>query len=146
MTKLSLQLFTALLLLCTTLAGAEKFQVSFLKDASEPRLRKEVTLEATAALFAKRLSQTLKQEVKVVPFEKADAETIFLITREAAAGGRLHQSSCRTSQRQFYHPLPCDRQGQKECLSADEPGCLGVLLPRKLFPAEISGGGYRSAR
>ena len=73
------------MVLCTAsflAAAADQFQVTYLKGVHEPRLRKVITLENTAVLFAKRLSQTLKQEVKVVPFEKAAAKTLFVITCE----------------------------------------------------------------
>lgn len=133
MTKLSLQLCTALLLLCTTLAGAEKFQVSFLKDASEPRLRKEVTLEATAALFAKRLSQTLKQEVKVVPFEKADAETIFLITREAVAGGDYTKVLAGLPKDSFIIRYPATVRGKKNVCLLMSRDAWGYCYPGNYF-------------
>ena len=133
MTKLSLQLCTALLLLCTTLAGAEKFQVSFLKDSSEPRLRKEVTLEATAALFAKRLSQTLKQEVKVVPFEKADAETIFLITREAAAGGDYTKVLAGLPKDSFIIRYPVTVRGKKNVCLLMSRDAWGYCYPGNYF-------------
>ena len=73
--KRSLFCFAALLLgMSLTLCGAEKFQVTYLKGPSEPKMFKVTSLENRAAVFAKQLSMTLRKEVKVVPFEKADAE------------------------------------------------------------------------
>ena len=117
MNILRFSITSLLLCLSLVLAGAEKFQVSFLKDSSEPRLRKEVTLEATAELFAKRLSQTLKQEIKVVPFEKADARTIFLITREAVAGGEYSKVLSGKPKDSFIIRYPVTFKGKKNvCL------------------------------
>ena len=141
--------FASLLLcLCTSLAAAEKFQVSFLTDASEPRLRKGVTLQDTAALFAKRLSQTLKKEVKVVPFEQAEAETIFLITREAIPGAEYAKVLAGKPKDSFIIRYPVTVKGKKNvCLlmSRDSWGyCYpGNYFLRKylgvdiVFPSEI---------
>ncbi|MBO5793109.1 MAG: DUF4838 domain-containing protein [Lentisphaeria bacterium] len=133
MKKVYIQLCSALLLLSTTLAGAEKFQVSFLKDSSEPRLRKEVTLEATAALFAKRLSQTLKQEIKVVPFEKADAQTIFLITREAVAGGEYSKVLSGKPKDSFIIRYPVTFKGKKNVCLLMSRDAWGYCYPGNFF-------------
>ena len=134
-------------------SAADRFQVTYLKGADEPRVSKVINIEATAALFAQRLSQTLKQEIKVVPFEKAEAQTLFVITREKTAGGEYAKCLQGKPGDSFIirYPvdfkgkknvcllMPCGFQRQKECLSPDVPGRLGLLLPRKLFPAQISG-------
>ena len=98
-----------LCLAALVLSGADKFQVTCLPGPSEPKLRQAVSLNHLTGLFAKRLSQTLKQEVKVVPFEKADAETIFLITREAALGGEYGKVLAGLPKDSFIIRYPADK-------------------------------------
>ena len=106
-----------LLLAGAVLAGAEKFQVSFLTGPSEPRIRKPVHLQGVAEVFAKRLSKTLKQEINVVPFEKADAETIFLITREEALDGKYSKALAGLPLDSFIVRYPVTVKGKKNvCL------------------------------
>ena len=70
MSKCRVLLSGALFLACFVLSGADKFQVSYITDAAEPKVRKATSLETQVKLFAERLSRTLRQQVKVVPFEK----------------------------------------------------------------------------
>ena len=106
-----------LCLAALALSGADKFQVTCLPGPSEPKLRQAVSLDHLTGLFAKRLSQTLKQEVKVVPFEKADAETIFLITREAALGGEYAKVLAGKPKDSFIVRYPVTIKGKKNvCL------------------------------
>ena len=65
-----------------SLAAVPEFQVSVLVPDGEPG---KSHLEEEARLFASRLSRTLKREAAFVPFGKAEAKTIFLLTREAGA-------------------------------------------------------------
>ena len=132
--------FAALLLcLCTALAAADKFQVSFLTDASEPRLRKGVTLQDTAALFAKRLSQTLKKEIKVVPFEKAEAETIFLITREAIPGAEYAKVLAGKPKDSFIIRYPVTVKGKKNVCLLMSRDPWGYCYPGNYFLREFLG-------
>ena len=133
MNKHLFSLCTVLLLLCTALAGAEKFQVSFLTDASEPRLRKNVTLENTARIFAKHLSLTLKQDIKAVPFEKADAETIFLITREAVAGGDYSKVLAGLPKDSFIIRYPVTIKGKKNVCLLMSRDAWGYCYPGYYF-------------
>ena len=133
MKKFYLQLCTVLLMLSSALAGAEKFQVTFFKDASEPRLRKDVTLESTAQLFAKRLSQTLKQTVSVVPFEKADAETLFLITREATAGDEYSKILAGKPKDSFIIRYPVTFKGKKNVCLLMCRDAWGYCYPGNFF-------------
>ena len=116
--KRSVICFAALLLgMSLTLCGAEKFQVTYLKGPSEPKMFKVTSLENRAAVFAKQLSMTLRKEVKVVPFEKADAETIFLITREAALGGEYSKVLAGLPNDSFIIRYPVTVKGKKNvCL------------------------------
>ena len=68
-------------------AAVPEFQVTFLPGPDEPRRRPTMTPEAFGTLFARRLSESLKRKIEFVPFEKANAKTIFLMTREGALGG-----------------------------------------------------------
>ena len=129
------RLFSCMVLLLagTILAGAEKFQVSFLPGPSEPRLAKKVSLGATAELFAKRLSQTLKQEVKVVPFENAAAETIFLIAREDAVGGEYSKKLAGLPKDSFMIRYPVTFKGKKNVCLLMSRDAWGYCYPGNYF-------------
>lgn len=131
-----------LLLLGLVLSGAEKFQVSCLAGPEEPTLRRAVSLEHLTELFAKRLSQTLKREIKVVPFDKANAETIFLITREDALGGEYSKVLAGLPRDSFIIRYPVTVKGKKNvCLlmSRDSWGyCYpGYYFLRKYLGVDI---------
>lgn len=140
MLKCKIQLVGALFLACLSLAGAAKYQVSYIAGApDEPKLRKHLTVEATAELLATRLSQTFKQEVKAVPFDKADAETIFLITREKIAGGEYEKILEGQNGDSFIIRYPVTFKGKKNvCLLMNRDG-HGYCYPGNYFLREFLG-------
>lgn len=133
MLKCKLQLLGALLILSLSLAGAPRYQVAFLTDSPDPRLRRALSLETTAQLFATRLSQTVKQEVKVVPFEKADAETIFLITREKAMGGEYGKILEGLPKDSFIIRYPITFRGKKNICLLMSRDAWGYCYPGNFF-------------
>ena len=133
MTNLRIASCAVLLLAGAVLAGAEKFQVSFLAGPSEPRLRKKVSLEATAELLAKRLSQTLKQDVKAVPFENAAAETIFLIAREETVGGEYSKKLAGLPKDSFLIRYPVTFKGKKNVCLLMSRDAWGYCYPGNYF-------------
>ena len=128
-----------LLLAGAVLAGAEKFQVSFLAGPSEPRLRQRVSLQSTAELFAKRLSQTLKQEIKAVPFENADAETIFLIAREETVGGEYSKKLAGLPKDSFLIRYPVTFKGKKNVCLLMSRDSWGYCYPGNYFLRKFLG-------
>ena len=133
MSKCRMLFAGVLFLACLTLAGAEKFQVSFLTDATEPKVKKAVKLEAVAELFAERLSKTLRKEIKVVPFEKADAETIFLITREKVAGGEYAHILKGLPLDSFIIRYPVTFKGKKNVCLLMGRDAFGYSYPCNFF-------------
>jgi hypothetical protein len=128
-----------LLLAGAVLAGAEKFQVSFLTGPSEPRIRKPVHLQGVAEVFAKRLSKTLKQKINVVPFEKADAETIFLITREDALDGKYSKALAGLPLDSFIVRYPVTVKGKKMYAFSWDVTPGPILIPATGFCGSIWG-------
>ena len=124
------------MVLCTAsflAAAADQFQVTYLKGVHEPRLRKVITLENTAALFAQRLSQTLKQEVKVVPFEKAAAKTLFVITCEKTAGSEYAKCLQGKPGDSFIIRYPVNFKGKKNVCLLMSRDPWGYCYPGNFF-------------
>ena len=67
--------------------AADRFQVTFLPNPAEPKVSKAKRGDTVAELFAGRLAKCLRRPVKVVPFEQADAETVFVIASADTVGG-----------------------------------------------------------
>lgn len=133
MPKSKFQFCAALLALCTILSGADQFQVSFMPGPSEPRLRRDVSLQNLAQLFAKRLSQTLRREIKSVPFEEANARTIFLITREAALGGEYGKILAGRPKDSFLIRYPVTVKGKKNVCLLMSRDSWGYCYPGNFF-------------
>ena len=131
--------FTFLCGFTLLLCGAEKFQVTYLTGPSEPRMRQVHTLVNTADVFAKRLSQTLKQTIKVVPFDKADAETIFLITREGALGKEYSKILAGLPLDSFLIRYPVTIKGKKNVCLLMGRDAWGYCYPGNYFLRQYLG-------
>ena len=94
-----------------------EFQVTFLPGPNEPNRREVLKPETFGKLFALRLSQSLKRPVEFVPFEKANAKTIFLMTREKAMGGEYEKILAGKPKDSFIIRYPVTVKGKKNvCL------------------------------
>ena len=133
MSKCRVLLSGALFLACFVLSGADKFQVSYITDAAEPKVRKATSLETQVKLFAERLSRTLRQQVKVVPFEKADAETIFLITREQLPGSEFAGVLKGLPGDSFIVRYPVTVKGRKNVCLLMSRDAFGYCYPANFF-------------
>jgi|GEM_PF-872474 len=97
--------------------AAEQFQVVFLPNQNEPAVPKLHRGDTVAETFAKRLSQCLRRSVKIVPFEQANAETVFVITSEATAGGEYAKILEGLPKDSFIIRYPVEFKGKKNvCL------------------------------
>ncbi len=134
----------AALLLCFSagvlLHGAvPEFQVTFLSGPEEPHRRASQTPEVYAALFAKRLSQSLKRQVEFVPFEKANAKTIFLMTREKAMGGEYEKILAGKPKDSFLIRYPVTVKGKKNVCLLMSRDAWGYYYPANWFLREFVG-------
>ena len=99
------------------LAAAEQFQVTFLPNPNEPKVSKVRRGETVADGFARRLGQCLRRPVKVVPFEQADAGTVFVIASEDTAGGEYAGILSGQPKDSFIIRYPVTFKGKKNvCL------------------------------
>ena len=99
------------------LAAAEQFQVTFLPNPNEPKVSKVRRGETVAEGFARRLGQCLRRPVKVVPFEQADAGTVFVIASEDTAGGEYAGILSGQPKDSFIIRYPVTFKGKKNvCL------------------------------
>ena len=99
------------------LAAAEQFQVTFLPNPNEPKVSKVRRGETVADGFAHRLGQCLRRPVKVVPFEQADAGTVFVIASEDTAGGEYAKILSGQPKDSFIIRYPVAFKGKKNvCL------------------------------
>ena len=99
------------------ISAAEQFQAAFLPNPDEPRMYRDSRGQAVLELFAKRLSQCLRRPVRIVPFEQADAETVFVLTSETAAGGEYAKILQGQPKDSFIIRYPVTFKGKKNvCL------------------------------
>ena len=116
-----------------------EFQVSFLPGPDEPRRRAGWSPEDLGALFAKRLSQSLKREIPFVPFEKANAKTIFLMTREGAVGGEYASVLKGKPKDSFIIRYPVTVRGKKNVCLLMSRDAWGYYFPTSWFLREFVG-------
>ncbi|MBO4646847.1 MAG: DUF4838 domain-containing protein [Lentisphaeria bacterium] len=96
--------------------AAEQFQVAFLPNQNEPRVNKAVRGDAVAELFAGRLAKCFRRPVKVVPFDQANAETVFLIASADTIGGEYAKLLEGKPGDSFIIRYPATVKGKKVCL------------------------------
>lgn len=116
-----------------------EFQVSFLPGPEEPRRRANMAPETYGALFAKRLSQSIKRNVEFVPFEKANAKTIFLMTRENAMGGEYTKILAGKPKDSFIIRYPVTVKGKKNVCLLMSRDAWGYYFPANWFLREFVG-------
>ena len=119
--------------------GVPEFQVSFLPGPEEPTRRAVQSPEAYGTLFAKRLSQSLKRNVEFVPFEKANAKTIFLMTREDAMGGEYKKILAGKPKDSFLIRYPVTVKGKKNVCLLMSRDAWGYYFPANWFLREFVG-------
>ncbi len=131
------------LLLCVSafsLQGAiPEFQVTFLPGPNEPKRRTIWAPETLGATFAKRLSQSLKRNVEFVPFEKANAKTIFLMTREKTMGGEYEKLLEGKPKDSFIIRYPVTVKGKKNVCLLMSRDAWGYYFPANWFLREFVG-------
>ena len=123
-----------LLAAASMLSAAEQFQVAFLPQKNEPRISaKSRRGEAVAETFARRLSMTLRRPVRAVPFEQADAETLFVITSEPAAGPEYAAVLEGQPKDSFIIRYPVTFQGKKNVCLLMSRDAFGYCYPANWF-------------
>ena len=122
-----------------TLPAAERFQVSFVPQEGEPLVSKVCRGEAVAELFAKRLSLLVKREVPVVSFDKAEADVLFVIANENAAGPEYAKVLAGKPKDSFIIRYPVTFRGKKNvCLLMSRDG-WAYSYPANWFLREFLG-------
>ena len=114
-------------------AAAEQFQVAFLPQKEEPRVVKNRRGEVVAGVFADRLSMLLRRPVKAVPFEQADAETVFVITSEPAAGKEYAEILKDKPRDSFIIRYPVAFNGKKNVCLLMSRDAFGYFYPVNWF-------------
>ena len=116
-----------------------EFQVTFLPGPDEPVRREVLKPETFGKLFALRLSQSLKRTVEFVPFEKANAKTIFLMTREKAMGGEYEKILAGKPKDSFIIRYPVSVKGKKNVCLLMSRDAWGYCYPANWFLKEFVG-------
>jgi len=96
--------------------AAEQFQVTFLPNPNEPRVSKAGRGDTVAELFAGRLAKCFRRPVKVVPFDQANAETVFVIASADTVGGEYAKQLEGKPGDSFIIRYPATVKGKKVCL------------------------------
>ena len=120
-------------------AAVPEFQVTFLPGPDEPRRRPTMTPEAFGTLFARRLSESLKRKIEFVSFEKANAKTIFLMTREGALGGEYAKILAGKPKDSFIIRYPVTVKGKKNVCLLMSRDAWGYYFPANWFLREFVG-------
>ncbi|MBQ9336001.1 MAG: DUF4838 domain-containing protein [Lentisphaeria bacterium] len=97
-------------------SAAEQFQVAFLPNQNEPKIARSIRGDAVAELFAGRLAKCFRRPVKAVPFEQADAETLFVIASADTIGGEYAKMLEGQPGDSFIIRYPATVRGKKVCL------------------------------
>ena len=115
-----------------------EFQVTFLPGPDEPVRREAMKPETFGKLFALRLSQSLKRSVEFVPFERANAKTIFVMTREKAMGGEYEKILAGKPKDSFIIRYPVTVKGKKNVCLLMSRDAWGYCYPANWFPLWVT--------
>ena len=138
-------IFSTLFMFFAAFAAIPEFQVTTLAAKGEPR---KSALRKTAETFAARLSRTLKRKIAVVPFEKADAKTVFLITREDGVDKSFSKPLSGKFKDSFVITYPVAIKGKKNicllmCRDRYAYGYAGNYFLRKYLGVDQVGPGEK---